>query len=80
MIGRHLAEKYRAGGRTDLGALLARVGESEGLSEALTAVIEGRHTLSEADAAALCEDLATALGSLEELTGGGRRTPRVETL
>ena len=81
MIGIHLADKYQAAGREELGMLLNRAKNPGALASALTELIEGIIVISDKDAATLCDDLEISVSSLEEATGSKvRGGPRIESL
>jgi hypothetical protein len=72
-IANHLAEKYRTSGQKHLSGLFERQAGKEELATIISFLSDGSDSLDDADAAVLCEDLETAIASLEELTGGKNR-------
>ena len=80
-IAAHLAEKYRNARRQRLSALFESSLGDDRLSTIISTLFDGATALDDADYATLCEDLETAIESLEELTGGkSRRTSRFQSL
>lgn len=74
MIGTHLAEKYAASGASALAGLFKMADAPGGLARAMEALPESP-ALTDSDRNTAIDDLETAIGSLEEMSGG-KSSPR----